>query len=126
MVVCPSLSPFIMVKIFTSGGRHLSHIQPFSLIPYLHRARTFLFLNLHYSVEWKHFPSHRIIKFAEWGHFCCFALNIVWEGFLFFQLEKIITLNSISVYGANFFAFEFVYEHYLRRSIAKLYRNENG
>ena len=34
-----------MVKIFTSGGRHLSHIQPFSLIPYLHRARTFLLLN---------------------------------------------------------------------------------
>ena len=44
MVVCPSLSPFTMMKITTYGGRHLSHIQPFlSLSRVLFRARTFCF-----------------------------------------------------------------------------------
>ena len=44
MVVCPSLSPFTMMKITTDGGRHLSHIQPFlSLSRVLFRARTFCF-----------------------------------------------------------------------------------
>lgn len=44
MVVCPSLSPFTMIKITTYGGRHLSHIQPFlSLSRVLFRARTFCF-----------------------------------------------------------------------------------
>ena len=46
MVVCPSLSPFTMMKITTYGGRHLSHIQPFlSLSRVLFRARTFLLFN---------------------------------------------------------------------------------
>lgn len=44
MVVCPSLSPFTMMKINTYGGRHLSHMQPFwSLSRVLFRARTFCF-----------------------------------------------------------------------------------
>ena len=44
MVVCPSLSPFTMMKITTYGGRHLSHIQPFlRLSRVLFRARTFCF-----------------------------------------------------------------------------------
>ena len=44
MVVCPSLSPFTMMKITTYGGRYLSHIQPFlSLSRVLFRARTFCF-----------------------------------------------------------------------------------
>ena len=44
MVVCPSLSPFTMMKITTYGGRHLSHMQPFlSLSRVLFRARTFCF-----------------------------------------------------------------------------------
>ena len=46
MVVCPSLSPFTMMKITTYGGRHLSHMQPFlSLSRVLFRARTFLLFN---------------------------------------------------------------------------------
>ena len=46
MVVCPSLSPFTMMKITAYGGRHLSHIQPFlSLSRVLYRARTFLLFN---------------------------------------------------------------------------------
>ena len=46
MVVCPSLSPFTMMKITIYGGRHLSHIQPFlSLSRVLFRARTFLLFN---------------------------------------------------------------------------------
>ena len=46
MVVCPSLSPFTMMKITAYGGRHLSHIQPFlSLSRVLFRARTFLLFN---------------------------------------------------------------------------------
>ena len=46
MVVCPSLSPFTMMKITTYGGRHLSHIQPFlRLSRVLFRARTFLLFN---------------------------------------------------------------------------------
>ena len=46
MVVCPSLSPFTMMKVTTYGGRHLSHIQPFlSLSRVLFRARTFLLFN---------------------------------------------------------------------------------
>ncbi len=46
MVVCPSLSPFTMMKITAYGGRHLSHIQSFlSLSRVLFRARTFLLFN---------------------------------------------------------------------------------
>ena len=46
MVVCPSLSPFTIMKITTYGGRHLSHIQTFlSLSRVLFRARTFLLFN---------------------------------------------------------------------------------
>ena len=46
MVVCPSLSPFTMMKITTYGRRHLSHMQPFlSLSRVLFRARTFLLFN---------------------------------------------------------------------------------
>ena len=37
----PSLSPFIPTITIVCGGRHLSRMQPFSLIPNLHRARTF-------------------------------------------------------------------------------------
>ena len=33
-VVCPSLSPFAVIKPITLCGRHLSHMQPFSLMPY--------------------------------------------------------------------------------------------
>ena len=33
-LVCPSLSPFIPIITIAIGGRHLSHIQPFSLMPY--------------------------------------------------------------------------------------------
>ena len=53
-----------------------------TLTTYLHMTRTFLFLNLHYSVEWEHFLSHRTIKSAEL------------EGFLFFQLDKSKTLSK--------------------------------
>ena len=41
VVVDPSLSPFIPTITIVCGGRHLSRMQPFSLIPNLHRARTF-------------------------------------------------------------------------------------
>ena len=41
VVVDPSLSPFIPTITIAFGGRHLSRMQPFSLIPNLHRARTF-------------------------------------------------------------------------------------
>lgn len=41
VVVDPSLSPFIPTITIVCCGRHLSRMQPFSLIPNLHRARTF-------------------------------------------------------------------------------------
>ncbi len=41
VVVDPSLSPFIPTITIVCGGRHLSRMQPFSLIPNLHRVRTF-------------------------------------------------------------------------------------
>ena len=41
VVVDPSLSPFIPTITIAFGGRHLSRMQPFSLIPNLYRARTF-------------------------------------------------------------------------------------
>ena len=33
-LVCPSLSPFIPIITIAIGGRHLSHMQPFPLMPY--------------------------------------------------------------------------------------------
>ena len=75
MVVCPSLSPFTMMKITTYGGRHLSHIQPFlSLSRVLFRARTFLLFGSSGSTEWKGFPPHSFkspggntFPFGEYG-----------------------------------------------------------
>ena len=46
MVVDPSLSPFIPTITIAFGGRHLSRMQPFSLIPNLYRARTFFIFDL--------------------------------------------------------------------------------
>ena len=46
VVVDPSLSPFIPTITIAFGGRHLSRMQPFSLIPNLYRARTFFIFDL--------------------------------------------------------------------------------
>ena len=56
VVVDPSLSPFIPTITIVCGGRHLSRMQPFSLIPNLHRARTFC-----------RSPSGRVAQGAERG-----------------------------------------------------------
>ena len=52
VVVDPSLTPFTLTIIITFSRRHLSHIQPFSL---LHRARTFLRFDSFNFAEWEHF-----------------------------------------------------------------------
>ena len=75
MVVCPSLSPFTMMKITTYGGRHLSHIQPFlSLSRVLFRARTFCF-STRYPCRTE---SHPPLTFKYAGR-KCFPLRGEWR-----------------------------------------------
>ena len=72
VVVDPSLSPFTLTIIITFSRRHLSHIQPFLLIPYLHRARTFLRFDSFNSAEWEHFLLYgfkcRVMSFLGASH----------------------------------------------------------